>query len=209
MESNIMIEMRGITKHFGSVVANENVDLTVLRGEILSVLGENGSGKTSLMNMLAGIYFPDAGHIFVEGKEVVITSPKDAFDLGIGMIHQHFKLVDVLTAAENIILGLPGKLRLIIKGLHFHASKHAGIALAQNLQRLPGCLGLIMGIKTQPAQHIARAVIVEGRQKSTHQSGLHCDCQTKRSCSLSTLAQGCPARKMDHASALIYLFRII
>ena len=107
-----MIEMRGITKHFGSVVANENVDLTVRRGEILSVLGENGSGKTSLMNMLAGIYFPDAGHIYVEGREVVIRSPKDAFALGIGMIHQHFKLVDVLTAAENIILGLPGKLRL-------------------------------------------------------------------------------------------------
>ena len=115
MESNVMIEMRGITKHFGSVVANENVDLTVLRGEILSVLGENGSGKTSLMNMLAGIYFPDAGHIFVEGREVIIASPKDAFDLGIGMIHQHFKLVDVLTAAENIILGLPGKLKLDMK----------------------------------------------------------------------------------------------
>ncbi len=114
-QSNDMIEMRGITKHFGSVVANENVNLTVRRGEILSVLGENGSGKTSLMNMLAGIYFPDAGHIFVEGREVVISSPKDAFALGIGMIHQHFKLVDVLTAAENIILGLPGKLRLDMK----------------------------------------------------------------------------------------------
>ena len=113
--TNDIIEMRGITKHFGSVVANENVNLTVRRGEILSVLGENGSGKTSLMNMLAGIYFPDAGRIFVEGREVVISSPKDAFALGIGMIHQHFKLVDVLTAAENIILGLPGKLRLDMK----------------------------------------------------------------------------------------------
>ena len=110
-----MIELRGITKHFGSVIANENVDLTVNRGEILSVLGENGSGKTSLMNMLAGIYFPDAGHIFVEGQEVVIRSPKDAFDLGIGMIHQHFKLVDVLTAAENIILGLSGSFLLNMK----------------------------------------------------------------------------------------------
>ena len=110
-----MIEMRGITKRFGSVTANENVDLTVRRGEILSVLGENGSGKTSLMNMLAGIYFPDAGQIKVEGREVVIRSPKDAFALGIGMIHQHFKLVDVLTAAENIILGLPGKFCLDMK----------------------------------------------------------------------------------------------
>ena len=110
-----MIEMRGITKRFGSVTANENVALPVRRGEILSVLGENGSGKTSLMNMLAGIYFPDAGHIKVEGREVIIRSPKDAFALGIGMIHQHFKLVDVLTAAENIILGLPGKFCLDMK----------------------------------------------------------------------------------------------
>ena len=113
--NDVLIEMRGITKHFGSVVANENVNLTVRRGEILSVLGENGSGKTSLMNMLAGIYFPDAGHIYMNGQEVVIRSPKDAFALGIGMIHQHFKLVDVLTAAENIILGLPGPLKLDMK----------------------------------------------------------------------------------------------
>ncbi|MEG0492629.1 MAG: ABC transporter ATP-binding protein [Clostridia bacterium] len=110
-----MIEMRGITKHFGAVTANENVNLTVRKGEILSILGENGSGKTSLMNMLAGIYYPDAGHIYVDGKEVVIRSPKDASNLGIGMIHQHFKLVDVLTAAENIILGLSGKLKLDLK----------------------------------------------------------------------------------------------
>ena len=112
-----LIELRGITKRFGAVTANENVTMNVRKGEILSVLGENGSGKTSLMNMLAGIYFPDAGHIFIEGREVVIRSPKDAFDLGIGMIHQHFKLVDVLTAAENIILGLPGKLTLDMKAV--------------------------------------------------------------------------------------------
>jgi len=112
-----LIELRGITKRFGSVVANENVTMSVRKGEILSVLGENGSGKTSLMNMLAGIYFPDAGHIYVEGREVVIRSPKDAFDLGIGMIHQHFKLVDVLTAAENIILGLSGKFTLDMKAV--------------------------------------------------------------------------------------------
>lgn len=116
-QTNDMIELRGITKHFGQVVANEDISMTIRRGEILAVLGENGSGKTSLMNMLAGIYFPDAGHILVEGREVVIRSPKDAFDLGIGMIHQHFKLVDVLTAAENIILGLPGKLKLDMKSV--------------------------------------------------------------------------------------------
>lgn len=100
------IELKNITKTFGSVVANKNVSLTVNRGEILSVLGENGSGKTTLMNMISGIYFPDDGQIFINGEEVVIRSPKDAFDYKIGMIHQHFKLVDVFTAAENIVLGL-------------------------------------------------------------------------------------------------------
>ncbi len=103
---SVAIELKGITKTFGSVVANDNVDLTVNRGEILSILGENGSGKTTLMNMIAGIYYPDHGQIFIDGEEVVIGSPKDAFKYGIGMIHQHFKLVDVFTATENIILGL-------------------------------------------------------------------------------------------------------
>ena len=106
MESSIAIRMVNITKTFGEVVANNKVCLDIQRGEILSLLGENGSGKTTLMNMLAGIYFPDSGEITINGKPVTIASPKDAFDLHIGMIHQHFKLVDVLTAAENIILGL-------------------------------------------------------------------------------------------------------
>lgn len=106
--------MRGITKTFGSVVANNNVDLDIYKGEILSLLGENGSGKTTLMNMLSGIYFPDEGQILIDGKPVTISSPKEAFDFGIGMIHQHFKLVDVFTAVENIVLGLKeeGKLDL-------------------------------------------------------------------------------------------------
>ena len=103
------IELRNITKTFGHVVANKDVCLTVNRGEILSILGENGSGKTTLMNMISGIYYPDEGQIFIDGEEVVIRSPKDAFDHRIGMIHQHFKLVDVFTAAENIVLGLEEK----------------------------------------------------------------------------------------------------
>jgi ABC-type uncharacterized transport system ATPase subunit len=109
------VQMRSITKTFGSVVANDKVFLDIRRGEILALLGENGSGKTTLMNILSGIYSPDEGHIFVDGREVAIRSPKDAYDLGIGMIHQHFKLVDVLSVAENIILGLPGKGRLDMK----------------------------------------------------------------------------------------------
>ena len=107
--------MRGITKIFdGKVTANNNVDLDIYKGEILSLLGENGSGKTTLMNMLSGIYFPDRGQIYINGEPVTINSPREAYDHGIGMIHQHFKLVDVFTAAENIVLGLEeeGKLDL-------------------------------------------------------------------------------------------------
>lgn len=109
MGTNAAIELKNITKTFGHVVANKDVCLTVNRGEILSILGENGSGKTTLMNMISGIYFPDHGQIFINGEEVVIRSPKDAFDYKIGMIHQHFKLVDVFSAAENIVLGLDEK----------------------------------------------------------------------------------------------------
>ncbi|MBQ7048830.1 MAG: ABC transporter ATP-binding protein [Clostridia bacterium] len=106
MSDNIAIELKGITKTFGSIVANDNVDLKVYKGEILSVLGENGCGKTTLMNMISGIYFPDKGNIYINGEEAHIASPKDALNYKIGMIHQHFKLVDVFTAAENIVLGL-------------------------------------------------------------------------------------------------------
>ena len=106
------IKMENITKRFGSVVANNGINMELHEGEILSLLGENGSGKTTLMNMLSGIYFPDEGQIYIHDKPVTIASPKDAFDLGIGMIHQHFKLVDLFTATQNIILGLEGKLDL-------------------------------------------------------------------------------------------------
>ena len=107
--------MENITKRFGKVTANNAINLELHEGEILSLLGENGSGKTTLMNMLSGIYFPDEGQIYIHGKPVNISSPKAAFEYGIGMIHQHFKLVDLFTATENIVLGLnePGKLDLV------------------------------------------------------------------------------------------------
>ena len=111
------VELIGITKYFRSIPVNDHIDMQIRKGEILSLLGENGSGKTTLMNMLSGIYFPDAGHIKVNGQNVVINSPKDALDLHIGMIHQHFKLVDVLTAAENIVLGLNESFRLNLKNV--------------------------------------------------------------------------------------------
>ena len=100
------VKMRNISKTFGTIRANVNVDLDIYRGEILALLGENGSGKTTLMNMLSGIYYPDSGTIYIDDREAVINSPREAFEYGIGMIHQHFKLVDVMTATENIVLGL-------------------------------------------------------------------------------------------------------
>lgn len=106
------VSLRNVTKTFGKVTANSKVNLDIYKGEILALLGENGSGKTTLMNMLSGIYFPDEGQIFINGREEVIRSPRDAYSLGIGMVHQHFKLVDVLTAAENIVLGMEGALNL-------------------------------------------------------------------------------------------------
>ncbi len=109
--SEIAVSMRNITKAFGKkVIANKNVDLDVYHGEILSLLGENGSGKTTLMNMLSGVYYPDEGEILIDGKPVTIASPKDAYDYGIGMIHQHFKLIDIFSALENILIGLPEKI---------------------------------------------------------------------------------------------------
>ncbi len=116
MEHTNAIELVGITKAFGTkVVANKNVSMELRQGEILALLGENGSGKTTLMNMIAGIYTPDQGKIYVRGQEVTIKSPIDAYSYHIGMIHQHFKLVDLFTAADNIILGE-----------HFHAEPSDG-----------------------------------------------------------------------------------
>lgn len=123
LEEICAVKMRNISKRFGSVVANDRAWLDIRRGEILSLLGENGSGKTTLMNMLSGIYYPDEGQIFVNEHEVSIRSPKDAFDLGIGMIHQHFKLVDVMTASENVVLGLKEGERLDLNKVGERISK--------------------------------------------------------------------------------------
>jgi ABC-type uncharacterized transport system ATPase subunit len=99
-----VLELRGITKRFPGIVANDHVDFDLRRGEVHALLGENGAGKSTLMNILYGLYHPDEGEILVGGKPVAITSPKHAIELGIGMVHQHFMLIPVMTVAENIVL---------------------------------------------------------------------------------------------------------
>ncbi len=110
MDKTVILQLKNITKKFGTkVIANNNVSLDVHKGEILSILGENGCGKTTLMNMVAGIYYPDSGKILINGEEVIIRSPRDAFEHKIGMIHQHFKLIDIFSATQNVALGIEGE----------------------------------------------------------------------------------------------------
>ncbi|MFW5677927.1 MAG: ATP-binding cassette domain-containing protein, partial [Acetivibrio ethanolgignens] len=102
----VVIEMRNIVKKFGSFVANDNINLTVHKGEVHAILGENGAGKSTLMNVLYGLYHPTSGDILVNGEKVAIDNPKKAIELGIGMVHQHFMLVQPFSVTENIVLGM-------------------------------------------------------------------------------------------------------
>ena len=145
MPEQYAIEMRGITKTFGPVVANDKIDLQVKSGEILALLGENGSGKTTLMNMLSGIYKPDSGSIFIDGKEVSIDSPEDAKRLGIGMVHQHFKLVDVFSAADNIWMG----------------KEKAGISLKKDRYEQIGQIAKKFGFDLDPKKKVYNMAVSE------------------------------------------------
>ena len=102
----VAIQMTGIVKKFGDFTANDHINLTVHKGEVHAILGENGAGKSTLMNILYGLYQPTEGTIAVNGEEVVIDSPQKAIDLGIGMVHQHFMLIQPFTVTENIVLGM-------------------------------------------------------------------------------------------------------
>ncbi len=120
-----VLEMRGITKRFGPLVANDRVDFTLSKGEVHALLGENGAGKTTLMRTLFGLYHADEGEIFVKGSPVQIKSPKQALDLGIGMVTQHFALVAPMTVTENVILGDPGGFRLNLAEAHDRVAEAA------------------------------------------------------------------------------------
>lgn len=150
------IELKGITKTFGSVVANNNINLTIKYGEILALLGENGSGKTTLMNMLSGIYYPDNGTISVAGEEVAISSPTEAIDFGIGMIHQHFKLVEVLSAMDNIVLGTKEK---------YLKPK----ALKEKIQNISSKFGLEVEPEKKNIQHVSKRKTNSGNFKGVVQ----------------------------------------
>src|SRR5213080_3570132 len=103
---DLVLEMRGIRKEFPGVVANDRISFEVKRGEVHALLGENGAGKSTLMNILYGLYRPDGGEIRLDGKPVAFSSARDAIQAGIGMVHQHFMLIPVMTVAENIVLGI-------------------------------------------------------------------------------------------------------
>ena len=100
------LELRGITKRFPGVIANDSVDLTVREGELVALLGENGAGKSTLMNVLYGLYHADEGEILLDGEPLTLGSPAESLAAGIGMVHQHFMLVPVFTVTENVILGI-------------------------------------------------------------------------------------------------------
>lgn len=122
-KKEVAVRFENVGKTFGTVHANKGVSFDLYKGEVLSLLGENGSGKTTLMNMLSGIYYPDEGHIYVDGKLASIKTPKDAYDLKIGMVHQHFKLVDIFTALQNIALGLDKKIKFNLRKIRNDVQK--------------------------------------------------------------------------------------
>ncbi|HEU4487784.1 MAG TPA: ATP-binding cassette domain-containing protein, partial [Actinomycetota bacterium] len=107
-----VVELRGIVKRFPGVVANDGADLALGRGEVHALLGENGAGKTTLMSVLSGIYRPDAGTVMIDGQSVTFRTPRNALEAGIGMVHQHFHLVQPFTVAENVLLGVEGRFRV-------------------------------------------------------------------------------------------------
>ncbi len=157
------LELRGITKTFGSLVANDSIDLAVNDGEILAILGENGAGKSTLMNVVYGLLQPDSGSILVNGKEIVIHSPLDALEAGIGMVHQHFMLIPVFTVAENIVLGNEQINKIGILNLDKARSEIRRISDEFNFDVDPDSLIEDLPVGIQQRVEIIRALIYDAK----------------------------------------------
>jgi simple sugar transport system ATP-binding protein len=157
------LELRGITKRFGSLTANDAIDLAVGDGEIHAILGENGAGKSTLMNVVYGLLQPDEGSISVDGKEIKIESPLDALAAGIGMVHQHFMLIPVFTVAENIVLGHEKTKRLGILDLESARKEILRVSAEYNFEIDPDALVENLPVGLQQRVEIIRALIYDAK----------------------------------------------
>ena len=157
MTDQVVLQAKGITKRFPGVLANDSVDLTLHQGKILALLGENGAGKSTLMNMLYGLYHPDEGEIWIKGEKVELKNPRDAIDRGVGMVHQHFQLVPVMTVAENVMLGSE-----VVKNgrLDMRAAEKRVLELSQQygLQVDPSAMVEDLPVGTQQRVEIVKAL---------------------------------------------------
>ena len=157
------LELRGITKRFGSLTANDAIDLAVGDGEIHAILGENGAGKSTLMNVVYGLLQPDEGSISVDGREIKIESPLDALAAGIGMVHQHFMLIPVFTVAENIVLGHEKTKRLGILDLEGARKEILRVSAEYNFEIDPDALVENLPVGLQQRVEIIRALIYDAK----------------------------------------------
>ena len=157
------LELRGITKRFGSLTANDAIDLVVGDGEIHAILGENGAGKSTLMNVVYGLLQPDEGSISVDGKEITIHSPLDALAAGIGMVHQHFMLIPVFTVAENIVLGHEKTKGLGMLDLERARKEILRVSAEFNFEIDPDALVENLPVGLQQRVEIIRALIYDAK----------------------------------------------
>lgn len=158
------IRFEHISKSFGEVIANHDISFSVEKGKVISILGENGSGKTTLLNVLDGIYQADEGSIYLNGEETIIKSPKDAYTYGIGMVHQHFKLVEVFTAIENIVLGLSKRELLALREKYSSLDKPKKRHKAFDLKEHAGYVMEMCnkyGFKLDPFKHVYDMTVSE------------------------------------------------
>ncbi|MFN2138165.1 MAG: ABC transporter ATP-binding protein, partial [Candidatus Promineifilaceae bacterium] len=156
--SEVVLEARGLIKRFPGVLANDNVDIVLHKGEILALLGENGAGKSTLMNMLYGLYHPDEGEIWIKGEHVLLKDPSDAISRGVGMVHQHFQLVPVMSVAENVILGDEITRRAGVLALHEAEKRVLELSQQYGLEVDPTAIVEDLPVGTQQRVEIIKAL---------------------------------------------------